>query len=80
MKERTKGKLAAFVSGGAIGYIFGAWLKRDRQIGEDAHLTIGTLGVYLGAMAFITLYAKSKLLGALWAFWLLIAIAITWSL
>lgn len=80
MKEHTKGKLAAFASGAVIGYVVGAVLKGSKQVGDSPYFTVGTIGAYLGAMIWAVIYAKSKLIGALWAFWLVLAIAITWSL
>jgi len=80
VKERTTGKFAAFVGGAGLGYIVGAGLKGSQQVGDSHYFTAATIGAYLGAMAFVTIYAKSKLIGALWAFWLMLTIAIVWSL
>lgn len=76
MKER----MLAFVLGIVPGYIIAAMLKGNQQVGSSPRFTAGIIGAYLGAMIWAVVYARSKLIGALWAFWLLLAIAITWSL
>ncbi|HJP96791.1 MAG TPA: hypothetical protein VJ843_05490 [Candidatus Saccharimonadales bacterium] len=73
-------KFWAFIGGAVIGYLIGAFTHGTQQVNQDTRFTIATLGAYLGAAMMITVYAKWKPIVALWGFWIMLAIAIVWSL
>lgn len=84
---RAPVKFLTGISGAVVGYIVGSLIKSNQPtvIGGDAivrstSFTIGTVAAYLGAAIFAVVYAKGKFTSAIFLGWVMILIAITWSL